>query len=190
MPAVLRDIGNPNVPLPEFLVVDTSLLLQLRPGSRPSRLQLAATDFLKRLAGEAVKGNILILVPLLVLEECYFKIIQWRYEAVSGAGFHNWHDLGYKQNPGLLRTIFPDLQTFRTAVLNLPAAITGPDDLILPHIADLPLEQQMLTNIRRFGVLPKDAYIIAEAERLGVTDLATADKDWDRADGFTVYRPM
>jgi predicted nucleic acid-binding protein len=42
----------------------------------------------------------------------------------------------------------------------------------------------------RFSVLPKDASILSEAERLGVYTAATLDSDWTRADGFTVFAPI
>jgi len=68
----------------------------------------------------------------------------------------------------------------------MPANLQDMRDARVP----VPLQDEMLNNIRRFEILPKDAYIVAEAQRLGVTALATLDTDWDRLDGFTVYRPL
>jgi len=174
---------DPGTPLPEFAILDTSLLLELSLQS-----QSAAVSFLNRLASAALGGNALLLVPLLVIEECYFKLIQIQYE---NAGYRNWHYDGYKPHPHLISRYWPTLNAFEQAVLNLPAVITGPDDLIVTSLSAIaPLHQQMLQNIQSFWLLPKDAYIVAEAQRLGVTDLATLDSDWDRLDGFTVYRPL
>lgn len=190
MPATIRDMGNANVPLPEFLVTDTSLLLGLSAQSASSVRQRVAAGFLRRAAQAAQSGDLLILVPLLVMEECYFKLLQALYEAQFGRGATNWHDIGYKQNPQLISGFVPILERFRTAVLDLPAVITGPDDLIeTAQTAMVSLERLMLDNIRDRALLPKDAYILAEAARLGVNALATLDSDWDRADGFTIYRP-
>jgi len=36
-------------------------------------------------------------------------------------------------------------------------------------------------------LLPQDALILAEAERLGVLAVATLDQDWRRAAAFDVY---
>jgi len=36
-------------------------------------------------------------------------------------------------------------------------------------------------------LLPQDALILAEAERLGVLAVATLDRDWRRAAAFDVY---
>lgn len=189
MPATIMDMGDPKTPLPEFLVVDSSLLLELLAGSATTPRQRAAALFLNRVSQEATKGALLLLVPLLVMEECLYKIIQWKYEALFGLGFANWHQAGYKKNPQLIQGFGPELQTFRQSILNLPATITGPEELILTPIFTQTLEQHMLSNIQRYNLLPKDAYIISEAERLGVNYLATTDRDWDRADGFVVFRP-
>ena len=47
--------------------------------------------------------------------------------------------------------------------------------------------------MRRRGdgqLLPQDALILAEAERLGVYAVATLDRDWQRANAFDVYTPL
>jgi predicted nucleic acid-binding protein len=36
-------------------------------------------------------------------------------------------------------------------------------------------------------LLPQDALILAEAERLGITAVATLDRDWRRVTEFDVY---
>jgi len=183
MPASLHDMGDASTPLPELIILDTSVLLELSNRSHPEAL-----SFLGRLTQQALRGNALILVPLLVMEECYFKLIQGQYEK---AGYKQWYHEGYKAHPEQIAVFGPLLSVFEQGVLSLPAVITGPDDLIVSSdSAMLPLHQKMLENIRDFQVLPKDAYIVAEAQRLGVTDMATLDKDWDRFDGFTVYRPL
>ncbi len=42
---------------------------------------------------------------------------------------------------------------------------------------------------RQFGLLTNDSLNLAVARRLGLTDLATADKGFDAAQGFIVYQP-
>jgi len=183
MPANLLNMRDAQVALPEWVVLDTSVVLEVANKSAPEVLA-----FLRRLAQEALGGRTLILVPLLVMEECYFKLIQYHYER---AGFKKWHDEGYKAHPEMLTAFWPTLNLFYQAVVNLPAVITGPEDMIVTEDARVkPLQEEILENIRRFQLLPKDAYIVAEAERLGVTTLAAADTDFDRLDGFTVYRPL
>jgi hypothetical protein len=183
-------MGDTRAPLPEYLIVDASLLLvSTVPTNNPAKH--IGSAFLKRIATAALRGDLLILVPILVLEECFFKIICYSYEALgynkkAGSSFH----AGYKQHPELIAGMMPVLNAFHQQVTSLPAEITGPDDLILTTTPpNLALDLQMLGNIDNFHVLPKDAYILAEARRLGVDAVATMDGDWRRATGFTVFIP-
>jgi len=41
--------------------------------------------------------------------------------------------------------------------------------------------------ITTYHLLPQDALILAQAERLGVYAVATLDRDWRRASAFDVY---
>ncbi|MGH2523976.1 MAG: hypothetical protein ACRDH2_15830, partial [Anaerolineales bacterium] len=52
------------------------------------------------------------------------------------------------------------------------------------------LSTRMGELINQFAILPKDATILSEAERLGIYTVATLDSDWSRAEGFTVFAPM
>ena len=69
-----------------------------------------------------------------------------------------------------------------------PVVILEPEDLSgtsrLPSVADC-----MTDYVGRFDILPKDATILSEARRVGVFYIATLDKDYERADGFTVFLP-
>jgi len=186
MSAVIRRMSDSAIQLPEVIVVDTSLLLGLGNISSEARW-VVAHNFLRRLSNEALLNNVLILIPLVVMMECYHKTIQWHYEMNGFKG--NWTNAGYKSNPILIQGAVPQLTQFRQNVINLPAAITGPDDLIVTKGFVQPIESTLLDNIGKFNLLSADAEIIAESEHLGVTDLATMDNDWSRADGFTVYLP-
>lgn len=186
MPATLRDMGDVTLPLPDYLILDTSIvyLLIVPPADKRESI---AVSFLKRVSREASAGNILLLVPTIALEECYFKIIQQGYESL---GYKKWHTDGYKAYPELIKSFIPALENLRQLLSNLPAVIVDPNDLLSSETPSDSLETLMLRNIQRFNLLPADSSILAEAERLGVTHLATLDKDWDRAEGFVVYRPF
>jgi len=41
--------------------------------------------------------------------------------------------------------------------------------------------------ITSYNLLPQDALILAEAERLGVSAVATLDSDWRRVAEFDIY---
>jgi len=68
----------------------------------------------------------------------------------------------------------------------LPVTIVTSEDLALTQPGDT-LEERMRHFISAYNLLPKDAYILAVAERLGVNDVATLDSDWQRATQFTVH---
>jgi predicted nucleic acid-binding protein len=55
---------------------------------------------------------------------------------------------------------------------------------VLPDDFHVALEFQ-----RTFGLLTNDSLNLAVARRLGITDLATADRGFDAAQGFIVYQP-
>jgi predicted nucleic acid-binding protein len=184
MAALLRDLRDPNVGLPEFSILDTTILLKL---IQPTGA--AVKDFMARLTQQALRGKAMILVPILVMEESYFKLIQWHYK--SKGYTTDWHNDGYKAHPELLTAFVRQLDAFTQTIVNLPAEITGPDDLkIGAKVTSKRLHEMMLENIGRYRLLPKDAYIVAEAQRLGINQLVTLDSDYDRLDGFTVYRQL
>ena len=176
------DLADPHAPLSDFLVVDASLLLVLPSGSRhPHRA--AATAFLHRVGNECLNRNMVCLAPTLVLEECYFKIIQWYIKRLPSASWHQH----YKNKPQVIQQCIARITAFHQLVAALPVTIVTPEDLALTQPTST-LEERMRHFISAYNLLPKDAYILAVAERLGVDDVATLDDDWQRASTqFTVY---
>jgi len=179
MPVV--NLADSSAPLPDYLIIDTSLLLVLRPGSRHPH-QADAIAFLQRVARECLAGNMVCLAPTLVLEECYFKIIQAYIEGLTRTIWHQY----YKLNPQVIQQCLPAITAFHQTVEALPVTIVTPEDLALTQPTDT-LEERMRHFISACNLLPKDAYLLAVAERLGVSDVATLDSDWQRATQFTVY---
>ncbi len=179
MPVV--NLADSSTPLPDYFVVDASLLLVLRSGSRHRR-QASATSFLQRVARECLAGNMVCIAPTLVLEECYFKIIQ---ASIAGLTTTHWHR-HYKSNPQVIQQCLPAITVFHQTVQALPITVVTSEDLALTQPTNT-LEERMRRFISEYNLLPKDAYILAVAERLGVDDIATLDGDWRRATQFTVY---
>src|SRR5258706_10504064 len=107
MPIV--DFTNPNYSLPSDLIFDASILLRYL--NNPS---LALKSFMGQTANAVLNGHLLAVIPVLTLEECYFKIIQSQYEKATGGGMA-WHRL-YKNNPNLILNYMPQVQKFRTLV--------------------------------------------------------------------------
>ena len=52
------------------------------------------------------------------------------------------------------------------------------------------LEERIRYFITVYYLLPQDALILAEAERLGVMAVATLDSDWQRVTEFDIYTPL
>jgi hypothetical protein len=187
----LLDISDASLTLPEFLVLDASIVLELTPSPiHPHRNHILAVNFLNRLRLSAQHGTVKPILPLLAFEECYFKLC-WRFlEPLSKATNMRWQDY-YRRNPSVLRSIYPILSQFYQTLLAFPVEITEPEDTaVYPKGREPLLAIRIGDFINRFSVLPKDATILSEAERLGIYTVATLDSDWSRADGFTVFAPV
>jgi predicted nucleic acid-binding protein len=188
MAAIIHDIRDSRLPLPDFLVLDASLLLELRPdltNNRPNHL--VAINFLDKLSNAAKTGETIPLLPLLAFEECYFKLCVGILTQYSKNTSQNWHDY-YKNNPKAINAVVPLLINFKQILDAFPIEIIEPEDLAVPPRGKLQLmADRMGEFIGSFSVLPKDATILCDAERLGVFNVATLDGDWKRADGFNVY---
>lgn len=202
--ATILDLRDSNLPLPDFLLLDASVLLAVLspPGARASPHSAAATQFLTRVQQACHNGDIIPLVCILTLEECYFKILQWGYENDTSLGAQRatiaaqrgvqpnqvgWHQL-YKYYPQAIQNYLPKIRDFYQAVIGIPLTILEPQDFVDPSAAPPPIEERMRHYIRSCSILPKDAYLTAVANRLGVQHIATLDKDFDRLGAdFTVY---
>ena len=191
MPANLQDISDHTLILPEFLILDASIILELTPDpTRSHKNHLIAVDFLNRLRMAAKGDQVIPILPLLALEECYFKLCKRAliaYATLAGVSWENY----YKTNPVIIRSIYPALEQLYKALLAFPIIITEPEDLAIQSKGNkAPLASRIGDLVYQFAVLPKDATILSEAERLGVYTVATLDSDWSRADGFTVICPF
>jgi len=189
MAAVINDISDPYLQLPEFLVIDASLLLELGPIEPHPKHHSIALDFLRRVREAAQSGKVKPLIPYLVLEECYFKICKYCLKKQGGLTDMPW-DRYYKANPEFIgATIYPMLMRYYQMLKTFPMVILDPIDLSIKTDV-LPIADTMTDFIRQFNILPKDATILSEAKRIGVFYIATLDRDYLRADGFTILFPQ
>ena len=185
----ILDLGNEAVPLPVHLVLDTSLLLACREGD-DNPCSKAAKKFIQRL-GQQIGGYQMVawlLIP--VLQECYHIILS-RSLRCSWAALSpdrrppNWL-AAYKHQPDLLAAGFAEIATFDDILAAIPLTPAQPEDLKASAGA-YPLEERIRHFIMTYYLLPQDALILAEAESLGVTAVATLDRDWRRVKEFDVY---
>jgi len=192
MSAALVDFRDPTIPLPSFLLVDTSVWLQaLRPHVvQQTPYHQDAKNFVKRLEQEAIAGTVVPLVTVAVLEECIFKILASNFATVAiSRGLHprQWPEV-YKDSPDLIESQFySQVEQFYHALCGIPVWIVEPEDVCTEQAVQVALNETMRSYIKRFNLLPQDALNLAIASRLDVKDVAAIDADWHRADGFTVY---
>ncbi len=201
--AIVVDIRDPQVALPAYLLVDTSMLLKARcvPGRPPSQVAGAALSFLHRVNQLTSMGQLIAMVSILSMEECYFKLISWRYEKEPSLAQERlaaavrlgrlpaqvgWHEL-YKSSPHLIPRWSGEVDTFALWVQGIPLTVLEPEELLVAG-AVASIESRMRHYMSIAQILPKDAYFVALAERLGVLHIATLDSDFRRLDSsFTLY---
>jgi hypothetical protein len=195
------DIRNPHSILPSILLLDTSMLLYLRtPVGTPNAREMVIRQFLNRISREAAANQVMCFASLLTFEECYFKIIETGYRAdlpsheirlktSLGKSHVGWHDL-YKDMPMLIRNYMPTIQNFHAVVQAIPIVAIEPEDLVSRRTsAHTPrsMEESMRYYIDNVPILPKDAYLISVAERVGIPHFATLDRDFSSISWLNVY---
>ncbi len=185
----LHDLADPETILPRQLAFDSSLLLALRPGDDNPKA-VAARDFIRRLGQQIADGNTVAWLPMPVLQECYHVLLsrslRRTWESLPPAMRPaNWM-VAYKQQPELLATGFADLASFDEILAAIPVTPVRFADIHATRLS-WPLEERIRHFITVYYLLPQDAMILAEAERLGVRAIATLDSDWRRVTEFDIY---
>ena len=185
----LYDLSDPDVPLPPQMVIDTSLLLALRPGDDNPYVG-PARAFVRRLSEQIARLEMIAWLPLPVFQECAHIILanglRRIWQAMDPIGRpQNWL-LVYKKQPEILNTCLPELDRFRNLLAAIPLTPVRLDDLADSDRIQ-PLERRMERFITIYHLLPQDALILSEAEGIGVKAVATLDQDWHRVDSFDVY---
>lgn len=185
----LYDLADPAVALPPQLVLDSSLLLALRPGD-DNLHALGVQRFVRRLREQIVAYQMVSWLLMPVLQECYHVILtnslRRAWAAMDPvARPPNWLVM-YKRQPELLKVGFSELAEFEEILATIPLTPVQPEDLRTSVGAE-PLEERLRYFITTYHLLSQDALILAEAERLGVSAVATLDQDWQRVTAFDVY---
>ena len=185
----LYDLADPATPLPQQLIIDSSLLLALRPDDDNPHA-MAAQAFARRLRPCIAALEMVAWVPLPVLQECYHVILTRHlrrvWESLDPADrLPNWLAL-YKRQPERLIGGCADITRFDDLLAAIPLTPVQPEDLNAGGVAG-PLHERLRYFITTYSLLPQDAMILAEAERLGVNAVVTLDSDWQRVAEFDVY---
>lgn len=185
----ILDLAKEAVPLPMQLVLDTSLLLACREGD-DNPFSQAAQKFIRRLGERIAEYQMVVWLLCPVLQECYHIILSQSLRRSwaalpSNKRPPNWL-AAYKHQPDLLTAGFADMADFDDILAAIPLTPAQPEDL-KASANTYPLEERIRHFITAYYLLPQDALILAEAERLGVTAVATLDRDWHRVKEFDVY---
>lgn len=185
----LYDLADPATPLPGQVVLDSSLLLALRKGDDNPNAW-AAHQFIRRLGQQIAQYQTVAWLLIPVLQECYHVILSrslrrsWESMAPENR-LPNWL-AAYKRQPELIAAGFDNLTSFGDILAAIPLTPAQPNDLLVtPNTQSL--EDRMRHFITAYYLLPQDALILAEAERLGVTAIATLDSDWRCVAEFDIY---
>jgi predicted nucleic acid-binding protein len=185
----LHDLADSTTPLPGQVVLDSSLLLALRKGDDNPNAR-AAHQFIRRLGQQIAQYQAVAWLLIPVLQECYHVIL-------SRSLRRSWESMGpenrrpnwlaaYKRQPELIAAGFDNLTRFDDILAAIPLTPAQPNDLLVT-LDSQSLEDRMRHFITAYYLLPQDALILAEAERLGVTAIATLDSDWRRVAEFDIY---
>ncbi len=189
----LHSLADPVTPSPSQWVLDSSLLLALRKGDDNPKAEVAH-GFIKLLGAQIAAHQCVAWLLMPVLQECYHMILSRNlrraWEAMAPADrLPNWL-AAYKHRPELLATGFADLQRFDEILAAIPLTPVQPSDLDTAFRRQQPLEARIRHFITAYHLLPQDALILAEAERLGDVAMATLDSDWRRVTEFDIYTAL
>jgi predicted nucleic acid-binding protein len=195
------DLASPTTRLPSRLVLDSSIVIdwlvtvtRLSQSSTPTTAQLRASRLVGRLVSEQAAG---LLTSTCVAEVFHF-VVKSRYRAelpnyqadllasYPNVRRHGWEHL-YKARSDLLRQFAPGLHRVRRLMTGNRLLVLQPSDL-----GGIPsgrsLDEELVRAMARYELDSNDAAILIEAQRAGVTSVATADPDLHRARlDFDVY---
>jgi len=150
------------------ILVDANILLYARRGSSPR-----CRDFLTRCDQQAVSG---VITTVILAEFCHRQMMI-EAQATGVAASSPVRTLG--RNPAKVR----QLASYASDVRNLLGGGLHVESAVP---ADFPVALEIQ---KQHGLLTNDALNLAVSRRLGISEIATADSDFDEIEGWFVYRP-
>jgi len=191
------DLGLPGVQLPSPLALDSSVLIPqfLTAFHTPHpRVALRAAQLFALLQSSGAVG----IITSTVANEFFHFAITATYKAEipnhhanlvahfgRRRGF-DWKDL-YKIDGTILQRLDSDLERLRRFVRGNGLVFLQPDDL-MPVASGRPLDEELVHLVGLYGLDTSDTAVLVEAQRAGVSSIATLDQDMHRAVAdFDVY---
>ena len=201
MAGSLVDLSLPSTRLPSRLVLDSGVIIdwlvaksQVAAVAPPTVAQLRAASLVGRLHTEHAVG----LISPTSLNEVFHVVVKigyrrelpnYRADLVArypNVRRHGWEHL-FKARSDLVQRIAPDLDRIRRLLAVNDLLVLQPDDL-----GEIPsgraLDDELVRTMERYELDSSDAAILIEAQRAGISGIATADADLLRARlDFDVY---
>jgi len=130
-------------------------------------------EFLQR----ASHGEFELVTSSLTVDEVSFVALKAKLEEKLGVS--SSQVLYLKKHPDVVKSLASEVTRVTENVLRL-------SEIIDVNSADV---QQISSLMKTFGLLPRDAIHLAVLHRLGLTDIASGDADFDRLPDVTRYAP-
>lgn len=204
MPGRLVDLLTTTVELPDFMVVDSNIVIDWVRASAPHPLNVplltpttAQLRAIRLVDGLQQRGGLGLVTSVsanevfhFLLKTAYQQAVP-RYGADLAARFPNvrryeWLHL-YKTRSDLLKQFVEELERARRWMRTNGLLVIQPNDLA-PIASGRTLDEELLGAVERYELDTSDAAILVEARRAGVTSIASADPDLRRAQlDFDVY---
>lgn len=200
MPGSVHNLAIPGTVLPAEMIVDTNLIVTrflapfLSAASPTAALQSQRAQWF---FGEVASGRTIGFVTPRVLDEVLHVQIKAMF-ANDVPNFqadlqrqwptvrrHTWSHL-FKIRPQNLRQYAQDLTATVNDLVNFNLYLLQPWDL--DALAGIAWEEELVRRIKRYQTDTADTSILLEAERVGVMNVATLDKDYRNAHrDFHIY---
>jgi len=201
MPGNVVDLSIAGSVFPDPIVVDTNLIVEhlivpyipLLPASPAKSNAQKAGWFFHTLIATNGTG---IVTPV-VFAELVHVAVRFRYnQARLGLGsgavqrygqvISSWLDL-YKQDETILQAFRPDLEQLRRLLVANGLLFLSPEDLG-PIASGRSFDEELVHLVCTYGLDSNDATLLMEAQRYGVTAIASLDVDLLRAQAdFNIY---
>lgn len=191
--------------LPTYLLLETSFIeksLSPIPGPR-SAVHKKCEKFLQRMRNRVKTGRLRLFASPLVIEECIYRIVRVHYEREleqnrdkyeaeiqalkerTPEHKYGWHDL-YKDHPELLSGCEDQIWKLNLAMQAIPITILPPEELEAGE-GEQPLIEEVKRVVVKSNLLPRDAFHVVTAQRIGADGIVAMDRDFERVDDITVY---
>lgn len=190
------DLNNPTSALPQLIVVDTNLVLELLAASlgysqHPAHA-LRAQDFSRRLSQAGTFG---VVMPATFIELTHL-LVKFAYQHAFRHGksalvqrfgpLSSWSDL-YKRDPSILQGMRSDL-TELARLMTASQLYLFDSGRFLPFASGRSHDEELIHVMCEYGLDSGDALMLMEAQRVPVLDIASLDADLMRAQrDFTIY---